>query len=153
MEEHTKGVQDGETRKPELHGVEVREEDLQPQRGLHIATIVLHVAAAVILVLALVQFGVWWLDRPAGNVGIGVLIGDTIRLIVFAGLIWAAGGLANLIVKTHYDMRAARILLARQTYMMKQMGIASGALPIIAETTERRGLDPEDTVEPGSASN
>lgn len=152
MEAHTKGVQDGEARKPELHGVEVREEDLEPPRGLNIATIVLHVAAAVILVLALVQFGVWWLDRPPGNIGIGVLVGDTIRLIVFAGLIWAGGGLANLIVKTHYDIRAARILLARQTYMMKQMGIASGALPIMGETTERRGLDPEDTVEPGSAS-
>lgn len=152
MEEHAKVVHEDEAHKPELHGVDVREEDLEPQRGLHLATVVLHVAAAVILVLAWVQFGVWWLDRPPGNVGIGVLIGDTIRLIVFAGLIWAAGGLANLIVKTHYDVRAARILLARQTYMMKQMGIASGALPIIDGRTERRGLDPEDTVEPGSAS-
>lgn len=136
--------------KPELPGVEVREEDLEPQRGLHVVTIVLHVAAGVILLLAMVQFAVWWADRPPDNIGLGVLIGDTIRLIVFAGLIWAGGSLADLIVKTHYDMRAARILLARQTYMMKQMGIASGALPIIVPTIERRGLDPEDTVEPGS---
>ena len=148
MKEHTDA---GGTKRPEIHGVEVREEDLEPQRGLHVAAWLFHIAAAIILLLALVQFAVWWLDRPPGNVGIGVLIGDTIRLIVFAGLIWAAGDLANLVIKTHYDMRAARILLARQTYMMKQMGIARGALPIVEETTERRGLPPEDTVHPGGA--
>lgn len=140
-----------ESKGPELHGVEVREEDLEPQKGLHVAATLFHVAAGVILVLALAQFTVWWLDRPPGNIGIGVLVGDTIRLIVFAGLIWAAGDLANLLIKTHYDVRAARILLARQTYMMKQMGIAGGELPIIEETIERRGVDPEDTIEPGSA--
>lgn len=151
MSEDREGAIPPETKRPELQGVEVREEDLEPQRGLHAAAVVLHVAAGVILLLALVQFGVWWTDRPPGNVGIGVLVGDTIRLIVFSGLIWAAGSLANLVIKTHYDMRAARILLARQTYMMKQMGLAQGALPVIEETVERRGLEPEETVDPGSA--
>jgi hypothetical protein len=140
-----------EPKKPELEGVEVREEDLEPQRGLHIAAVLFRAAATIILLLALVQFAVWWLDRPPGNIGIGLLVGDTIRLIVFSGLIWAAGDLANLMIKTHYDVRAARILLARQTYMMKQMGIAGGELPLIEDVGERRGLDPEDTVEPGTA--
>lgn len=142
-----------EAKRPELRGVEVREEDLDPQRGLHVAAVLFHIAAAVIFLLAVVQFAVWWMDRPPANIGIGVLIGDTIRLIVFAGLIWAAADLANLLIKTHYDVRAARILLARQTYMMKQMGIAGGELPvqIESETEDRRGLEPEDTVEPGSA--
>jgi hypothetical protein len=126
--------------RPELSGVEVRQQDLEPQRGLHLAAIVLHVAAGIILLLALVQFAVWWTDRPPGNVGIGVLVGDTIRLIVFSGLIWAAGDLANLLIKTHYDVRAGRILLARQTHMLKQMGINTGALPVVDETKiERRG--------------
>ena len=133
--------------KVELNGVEVREEDIEPQRGLHVAAVVLHVAAAVILLLALVQFAMWFRDPPPGNVGIGVLIGDTIKLIVSSGLIWAAGSLANLVIKTHYDMRAARILLARQTYMMRQMGVAQGTLPVIEPDVERRGLDPEDTVQ------
>lgn len=39
--------------------------------------------------------------------------------MVFAGLLWGAGDLANIAIKTHYDIRAARILLARQTYMMR----------------------------------
>lgn len=135
--------------RPALSGVEVREEDLEPQRGLHVAAVVLHIAAIVILLLAIVQFAVWWSNRPPDNIGLGVLLGDTIRLIVFSGLIWAAGDLANLLIKTHYDVRTARILLARQTYMLKQMGIAGGVLPIAQPASERRGVEPEETVNPG----
>jgi hypothetical protein len=134
-----------------LGGVEVREEDIEPQRGLHIAAVVFRVCSIVIFVLALWQFGAWWSDRPPGGVGIGVLIGDTIRLIVFAGLLWAAGDLADLIIKTHYDVRAGRILLARQTYMMRQWGVAKGGLPVTTEPDagmDRRGIVPEATVEP-----
>jgi hypothetical protein len=116
-------------RRPLLSGVEVREEDLEPQKGLHLVGILFRIASVVILVLALGQFAAWWLNRPPGGAGIGLLVGDTIRLIVFAGLLWGAGDLANLMIKTHYDIRAARILLARQTYMMRKMGEANGSLP------------------------
>ncbi|HEY7769814.1 hypothetical protein [Longimicrobium sp.] len=120
---------DGGKRRPMLAGVEVREEDLEPTKGLEVATVVVRVAAAVVLLLALFQFGYWWFDRPPGGVGMGLLIGDTIRLIVFAALLWAGADLAGVMIKTHYDIRASRILMARQTYMMKQMGVAKGALP------------------------
>ena len=116
-------------KRPLLAGVEVREEDLEPQKGLDVASTVVHVSAGVILVLALGQFAVWWLDRPPGGAGMGLLIGDTIRLIVLSALLWAAGDVIKLVIKTHYDVRAARILLARQTYMMRHMGVASGELP------------------------
>ena len=138
-------------KRPHLEGVEVREEDLEPQRGLHLIAIIIRVAAVVIFLLAVVQFVFWWRDRPPGNVGMGVLVGDTIRLVVYSALLWAAAAFANLMIKTHYDVRAGRILLARQTYMMKQMGIAEGAIPIIEEEIDRRGLEPEETVDPGSA--
>ena len=120
---------DGGKRRPMLAGVEVREEDLEPTKGLEVATTVVRVAAAVVLLLAFVQFGYWWFDRPPGGVGMGLLIGDTIRLIVFSALLWAGADLAAVMIKTHYDIRASRILMARQTYMMKQMGVAKGALP------------------------
>ena len=100
----------------------------------------LAIASVVILVLALGQFAAWWLNRPPGGAGIGLLVGDTIRLIVFAGLLWGAGDLANLMIKTHYDIRAARILLARQTYMMRKMGEANGSLPT-ATLPRRRSSD------------
>ncbi|HKP77313.1 MAG TPA: hypothetical protein VJT67_17405 [Longimicrobiaceae bacterium] len=116
-------------KRPLLAGVEVREEDLEPQKGLDVASTVVHVSAAVILVLALGQFVAWWVNRPPGGAGMGLLIGDTIRLIVLSALLWAAGDVIKLVIKTHYDIRAARILLARQTYMMRHMGVASGELP------------------------
>jgi hypothetical protein len=157
-----KGMPDGYTESDEtthrpgkptlLAGVEVREDDLDPARGLHIAAIVFRVAAIIIFLLALWQFAAWWMDRPPGGAGIGVLVGDTIRLIVFAGLLWAAGELAEIVIKTHYDVRAGRILLARQTYMMRQMGIARGTLPQYEPPDgERRGVDPDETVQPPPA--
>lgn len=129
-----------------LAGVEVRDEDLEPQVGLHFIGIVFRVSAVVILLLALWQFADWWLDRPPGDVGLAVLVSDTIRLIVVSALLWAASNLADLLVKSHYDIRAGRILLARQTYMMHQMGIANGSLPPAPAQTDRRGLTPHESM-------
>ena len=128
-------------RRPVLAGVEVREEDLEPTRGLEVATTVLRGAAVVVLLLALFQFGYWWTDRPPGGVGLGLLVGDTIRLIVFAALLWAGSDLAGMMIKTHYDIRATRILAARQTYMLRQMGIANGSLPEVDDIGNRRAQD------------
>lgn len=141
-----------EKAKPTIAGVDVREDDLDRKPGLHIAAIVIRVSSIVILLLAIWQFYAWFQDRPPGGAGLGLLVGDTIRLIVFAALLWAASELAELWIKTHYDMRAARILLARQTYMIRQWGVATGAIPPQEPPeAERRGVDPEATVDPGSA--
>jgi hypothetical protein len=128
--------------RPLVAGVEVREDDLDAQPGLHVAGVVVRVSAVVVLVLALGQFAAWWMDRPPGGAGMGLLIGDTIRLIVLSALLWAAADLINLWVKTHYDLRASRILLARQTYMMRQMGIAAGELHLTQAEGARRADDP-----------
>lgn len=128
-------------KRPILAGVHVREEDLDPQQGLHIAARVFRIAAILIFLLAVGQFIVWWMDRPPENVGLGLLVGDTVRLVVFSALLWAAGDLADIVIKTHYDMRAARILLARQTYMMREMGTASGELHAPEPEGERRAGD------------
>jgi hypothetical protein len=137
-------------KRPMLAGVEVREEDLEPQKGLDFTTLVVHVSSGVILALALAQFGAWWIDRPPGGAGLGLLVGDTIRLIVLSALLWAAGDVIKLMIKTHYDVRAARILLARQTYMMRHMGVASGELPAAEEPVGARRAD--DDAREGGAS-
>lgn len=128
-------------KRPMLAGVEVREEDLEPQKGLGVTSLVVHVSSVVILVLALGQFAAWWIDRPPGGAGMGLLVGDTIRLIVLSALLWAAGDVIKLMIKTHYDIRAARILLTRQTYMMRNMGVASGELPAVEEPVGTRRID------------
>jgi hypothetical protein len=128
-------------KRPLLAGVEVREDDLEPTGGLHAATVVVRIAAVVVLLLALFQFGHWWLNRPPGGVGVGLLVGDTIRLVVFAALMWAGADLAVIMIKTHYDIRATRILMARQTYMMKVMGMDSGHLPPPEPAGVRRADD------------
>ena len=125
-------------KRPLLAGVEVRDEDLEPQKGLHFTAIVFRISAVVIFLLAAWQFIAWWMDRPPGGVGIGLLVGDTIRLIVISGLLWAAGELASLLIATHYDVRAGRILLARQTYMMRQIGMTQGSIPKVESEGERR---------------
>ena len=51
---------------------------------------------------------------------IGVLFAEAVRLVIFAGLLWGAGDLAVLWVKSHYDIRATRILVARLAYMMRR---------------------------------
>ena len=127
-----------ESKRPQINGVEVREEDLEPMRGLRTMSWVFRGCAAIILVLAIGQFIAWWMDPPPGGVGTGVLVGDTIRLVVFAALLWAAGNLASIVIKIHYDVRAGRILLARQTYMMKQTGIAQGFIPAPNPADEER---------------
>lgn len=137
-------------KRPMLAGLEVREEDLEPQRGLDVTSMVVHVSAGVILVLALGQFAAWWLDRPPGGAGMGLLIGDTIRLVVLSALLWAAGDVIKLVIKTHYDIRAARILLTRQTYMMRNMGVASGDLPAVEEPVGARRAHDEHRAASGS---
>jgi hypothetical protein len=128
-------------RRPMLAGVEVREADLEPTQALHAATLVIRVAAGVVLLLALFQFIEFWRDPPPGGVGVGLLVGDTIRLVVFSALLWAGAEITALMIKSHYDLRATRILVARQTYMMRQMGIASGDLPADDPAGQRRAED------------
>lgn len=129
--------------KTNIGGVVVRDEDVEPMRGLRTMSWVFRGSSAIIFVLAIYQFAAWFMDPPPGGVGTGVLVGDTIRLVVFAALLWAAGNLASLVIKIHYDVRAGRILLARQTHMMKQTGVAEGVLPVQEMADEdRRAIDP-----------
>lgn len=112
--------------RPLLAGIRVREDDIEPQKGLHYVALLFRGLAVllVVLMVAQVAFG---LGNPAPG-ATGVLLGEAVRLLVFAGLLWGAGDLADLIVKSHHDLRASRILLARQAYMMRAMGISSGVL-------------------------
>lgn len=127
----------GAAERPVLAGVEVREDDLNPQPGLHFVAILFRALAVLLLVLMVVQLALGLGDPAPGQTG--VVLGQAVRLLVFAGLLWAAGDLSMIWIQTHYDVRAARILLARQTYMIREMGLRSGELP--PRATQHREVD------------
>src|SRR5258708_36479372 len=51
-----------------------------------------------------------------GAVSIPTMLGEASRLIVLAGVLWGTGDLAHLLIDVGHDVRAGRVLLARQTY-------------------------------------
>lgn len=112
-----------------LAGLHLRDDDLEPQPGLRFASTVFRLCSIVLLVLAIWQFADWWMDPPPGNVGLSILVSDTVRLVVLAALLWAASTLAGLFVKSHYDLRATRILLTRLSHVVREMAVAQGNLP------------------------
>jgi len=89
----------------------VREEDLEPYVALRYIARLFKVLAALILIMLAgeVVLGIV-ID---GRASITTLLGEATRLLVMAGLLWAAGDIAVLLVDAGHDVRVARILLGR----------------------------------------
>jgi hypothetical protein len=104
--------------RPLIAGVPVRDDDIEPTRGLHSIAILFRVLAALLGVIIVLQVlnGL----TSAVEISYGVLIAEVIRLVIFAGLLWGAGDLAVLFVKSHDDLRASRILLGRVVNQLSQ---------------------------------
>ena len=113
--------------RPSIGGVTVREDDIETVKGIRAVVYLFRGMAVVMLLLAAVQA----LSAITATVplSIGVVAAEEVRLIIFAGLLWVIGDLAVLWIKSHYDIRATKILVARMEYMMRQMGEADGKLP------------------------
>jgi hypothetical protein len=137
-----------EGRRSLLAGVEVRTEDVDEKRGIHIAGMIFRIAAVVIVLLAIYQAYDWLSDPPPGGAGMSVLISESVRMLVFAIVLYGAAELADLMVKNHYEHRASRILLARQTYLMRQMGASGGGVIPIPGNGDRRGVSAKDSIQP-----
>ena len=113
--------------RPSIGGVTVREDDIETVKGIRAVVYLFRGMAVLMLLLAAVQA----LSAITATVplSIGVVAAEEVRLIIFAGLLWVIGDLAVLWIKSHYDIRATKILVARMEYMMRQMGEADGKLP------------------------
>ena len=48
-----------------------------------------------------------------GRAALTTLLGEATRLLVLAGMLWAAGDIAVLMIDAGHDLRVARILLGR----------------------------------------
>ncbi len=90
----------------------VRASDVEPYVGLRYLSKLFRMIAilcALILILDLVTGLVRF-----GSAAIVPLLGSSGKLIIAAGLLWGAGDLALLMIDVGHDVRATRILLARQ---------------------------------------
>jgi hypothetical protein len=115
----------GERRHSSPDLLPVRGADLEPQRGIrYVARLFKTIAILLVLVM------IFEVALAAGDpmVSIAVIVGEAVRLLAFAALLWGGADLAIMLIKSHHDLRATRILLTRQTHMLERL--ASGEYPI-----------------------
>ena len=103
---------------PKLVGVPVRYDDIETTVSIHWVAVLFRVMAGLLFLLMLLQIALGVTSTV--EISYGVLFAEAVRLLIFAGLLWAAGALSDLFVKSHHDMRATRILLARIAYRLRE---------------------------------
>lgn len=120
--------------------MQVRAADLEPYVGLRYVSKLFRLMA-LILVLLLVAEVVTGLTTQ-GSAAIPTLLAEGSRLIVLAGLLWASGDLAILLIDIGHDVRATRILIGRQS-----VHHLAEHHPPAARRREERSGHPERTIE------
>jgi hypothetical protein len=93
---------------------DVRLTDLEPYVGLRYLSKLFKLMGVVLLLLLVAEIITGVVAQ--GSAAIPTLLGEASRLIVLAGVLWGVGDLAVLLVDVGHDVRAARILLARQAH-------------------------------------
>lgn len=112
----------------------VREDDLEPYVALTYIARLFKVLAVVLLVMLIGEIitGIMMEGRAA----IVNLLGEATRLLVLAGLLWAAGDLAMLLIDVGHDMRVSRILLGRIESQLDQTD--EGPSGTVKEKSDRK---------------
>ena len=89
----------------------VRDRDLEPYTALlYIGR--LFKVLSVLIVLALVGELVLGVILE-GSASLGTFLGEAMRLLALAGLLWAGGDIVRLVIAAGHDLRMSRILLGR----------------------------------------
>ena len=131
----------GEALKPDGTQVEIpdiRNSDLEPYVGLRYLSKLFKLMGVILGLLLLAEVVTGFIAQ--GSSAVPTLLGEASRLIVLAGLLWGVGDLAILLIDVGHDVRAARILLARQTHAVagggKRGGDSAGrAAPVVTTVT------------------
>lgn len=144
-------ARDGAARDGQRRGMDplfgVRTADIEPYTGLRYLSKLFRMIA-VVLVLLLVAEVVTGLVHD-GTEALSTLLAEVSRLIVLAGLLWGVGDLAILLIDVGHDVRAARILVGRQTAHLSHHAheaqvigppaivpaVASAAAPVVTPVT------------------
>jgi hypothetical protein len=108
-----------------ISGVAVRGDDIEEVKGIRAIAVLFRGMSVLLLVLMTVRVIFAFTSTvPASP---GIVFAESVRLIIFAGLLWGFGDLAVLAIKSHYDLRATRILNARMCYALQQLAGTSDA--------------------------
>ena len=95
---------------------DVRSSDLEPYVGLRYLSKLFKLMGVILVILLLAEVVSGFSAQGSG--ALPTLLGEASRLIVLAGLLWGVGDLAILLIDVGHDVRAARILLARQNHAL-----------------------------------
>jgi hypothetical protein len=120
----------GHVLQPEKEAVvipDVRLSDLEPYVGLRYLSKLFKLMGVVLLLLLVAEIVTGVVAQ--GSAAIPTLLGEASRLIVLAGVLWGVGDLAILLIDVGHDVRAARILLARQTHAVAPVSPAAARTP------------------------
>lgn len=90
---------------------DVRDDDLEPHEGLRYIARLFKILAILLILLLVGEIVLGLINR--GNEAIPTLLVEATRIIVFAGLLWAAGDMALMLIESNHDLRATRILVGR----------------------------------------
>jgi hypothetical protein len=106
---------------------DVRGHDLEPYITLRYIAKLFKVLAVLIIVMLVGEVVTGLLiDGTSAAV---TLLGEGTRLLVMAGLLWAGGDLALLLIDAGHDLRVARILLGRINAQMHRSDPGAAMLP------------------------
>lgn len=89
----------------------IRTTDLEPYVTLRYIAKLFKVLAALMVLMLVGEVATGLITHGTGSVV--TLIGEATRFLVLAGLLWAAGDLAVLLIDLGHDIRVSRILLGR----------------------------------------
>lgn len=94
----------------------IRQSDLEPYVGLRYLSKLFKLMGVILILLLVAETVTGFIQQ--GSAAIATLLGEASRLIVLGGLLWGVGDLAILLIDVGHDVRAARILLARQNHVL-----------------------------------
>ena len=109
----------GSALKPDHDTMEIpgiRQSDLEPYVGLRYLSKLFKLMGVILGLLLIAEIVTGFIAQ--GSAAVATLLGEASRLIVLAGLLWGVGDLAILLIDVGHDVRAARILLARQNHLL-----------------------------------
>ena len=123
----------------------IRTSDIEPYTGLRYLSKLFRFMAIILLLLLVAEIATGFYAQ--GSASIPTLLGEASRLIVLAGVLWGTGDLAHLLIDVGHDVRATRVLLARQNTTLTKGPIPTRPItverPVAAATsTEAEGKAP-----------